>query len=151
MFRPPTNRIKPRLPVQAYTSWEVRAPLAQTQDFWRKATCAEVDCPRYLGGFVARIDETTTLGQAQATYLRKDRTRRAVESRDTGLTVFTYGPGTICFKADEHLVRTERPSLFIRRGGDWRATTEPATTYARPEQWVEDFAAHQNRLARAQN
>lgn len=144
------NRVKSRLPVQSYISWEMRAPVGGGS-FWRPATCEEVDCPRWLGGFIARIDESTTLGQAQAAYLRADRSRRHTETRSPeGLTLFTFQAGQRCFRADEHRVRTDRPPLFLVRGGDWRGTTSPARIYDRPDQWVSDFADHQNRLARAQ-
>lgn len=148
--RPPINRVKPRLPVQSYISFEVRSPLGA--DFWRKATCEEVDCPRFLQGWVSRIDEGTTLGQAQAAYIRSDRSRKALEVRTPeGLTEFRYPPGQTCFRADEHRIRNDRPAIHLVRGGDWRGPTSPARVFERPDQWVETFAEHQDRLARAQN
>lgn len=143
------NRFQPRLAASSYVTYAVQTPL-EMPGFWRKGTCEEVDCPRWLQGWVSRIDETTELGQAQAHYIRHDKSRKHIESRTAdGLTEFRYPPGQTCFRADEHRVRADRPPIYLKRGGDWRAVTSP-TQILTPETWLESFAEHQDRLSRAQ-
>jgi len=144
-------RFTPAMPVQSYVTWTVAAPTAPGAGFWRAATCDEVDCPAWAGGWVSKIDEATPLGHAQAAYLRSDRTRRSSEERGPdGLTWFTYAAGQTCFQAAEHRVRAGRPPLFLVRGGDWRANLGGGRVYDRDDQWVDDFASHQQRLIAAQ-
>ncbi len=143
------NRIPPAMPVQNYVTWQVTAPAGP--GFWRAATCEEVDCPRHLNGWVSKIDETTTLGQQQAGYIRRDRTRRHTEETGPdGLTWFRFPAGQACYEASQHRIRNDRPPLYVVRGGDWRATTTAPRIYDRDDQWVTDFAEHQQRLAAAQ-
>lgn len=108
------------------------------QEFFRRATCAEVECPGYTHGFSLRIDEGTKLGQQQAAYLRSDRSRRAQEHRDElGLTVFSYAPGNPCTEdGGTHKVPIERDPLFVLRRGtarrqvgasEWTDTLHEAT------------------------
>lgn len=139
--------ITPNLPSQAYKTYRIYEPL---RTHWRAATCAEVDCPNYLNGFRVLADETTDLGQRQAHYLRHDKTRAHKESRgDTGLTVFEFPPGTTCFRADEHRTRRGLPELFLVQPGDWRSRPrrDAIFQHARPQDWVEDFGEHQQRIA----
>ncbi len=108
-----------RIPRAAGNGHILHRPRDSSLDFWRRATCAEVECPGYVHGFALRIDEATSLGQAQAAYLRADTSRRrAREYRDeVGLTVFEYAPGQRCTSDsdDEHRVPVERDPLFILR------------------------------------
>jgi hypothetical protein len=139
------GRIDPVGPVQAYKTYGIYTPLAT---HFRAATCAEVECSRYLNGWETRVDETTDLGQAQAHYIRRDSGRGFSESRDAGLTVFRFEPGQRCFASDTHRTRIERPEIFIARGGDHRGNpTGQVTKHTSPAHWVEDFAEHQQRIA----
>jgi hypothetical protein len=108
-----------RIPRAAGNGHILHRPRDPALDYWRRATCAEVECPGWTHGFALRIDENTTLGQAQAAYLRADTSRRrAREYRDElGLTVFEYAPGQRCTSDadDEHRVPVEREPLFILR------------------------------------
>ncbi|MFD6035721.1 hypothetical protein ACFWHF_14440 [Streptomyces griseoincarnatus] len=139
-------RIQPNLTAAEYKTYQIVAPLAS---HWRPATCEEVDCPAYTGGWVSRIDEQSELGQKQAHYIRKQAGRKFSEDRQPdGLTAFTFPPGQACFQ--QHQKRLERPELYVVRDGDWRGNplgTAPRT-HSRPDHWVEDFAEHQERLAR---
>jgi hypothetical protein len=138
------NRARPALPVHAYQSFEIRRPLPT---HWREATCREVGCP-HADGWVMRADESTELGRKQAHYIRYSSGRRHRESRDpTGLTVFTFPSGERCFA--NHMLPTGRPELFVVRGGDWRRSLGTMRRHTRPEHWVEQFAANQDRIATA--
>ena len=132
------------VPVTAMKTYAVAAPLAT---HWRAATCVEVDCPNHLHGWVTRVDERTELGVSQAIYVRSQAGRRYREERDEGgLTVFTFEAGQTCF--GQHRTPIGRPELFIVRDGDHRGNpTGNRRVHQRPEDWVEDFALHQSRLA----
>jgi hypothetical protein len=138
------NAIEPELPAEAMKTYTLAMPLTT---HWRPATCAEVDCPSYLSGWRTTVDERTELGQRQAHYIRHDRTRKHTEDRtETGLTMFTFEPGQRCFTA--HRIRTARPQRHLVRGGDWRGNPRGEfREHTRPDDWVEDFAEHQDKLA----
>jgi len=113
------HRPASRIPRAASNGHILHRPLDPAADFWRRATCAEVECAGWLHGFRLRIDESTQLGQAQAAYLRAVTSRRrAREWRDeVGLTVFEYAPGQRCTSDsdDQHRVPVEREPLYIVR------------------------------------
>jgi hypothetical protein len=140
------NRIQPAMGPGSYKSYQIAAPVST---HWRDAACEEVGCEKYLNGFALVIDETSALGAFQGDYARHDASRSHCESRDElGMTVFTYPPGTRCF--EPHKTRIERPEHFLITGGDWRGN--PRGTPAielRPDQWVDDFACHQDGLKTA--
>lgn len=143
------GRIEPNLPAAAYKTYAIVAPRAT---HFTPATCAQVDCPDYLGGWKSVIDERSELGQRQAYYIRKQSGRAFTEVRgEDGLTVFTFEAGQQCFKASQHVRRLDKPELFIVRDGDFRGNPRgtPARQHARAQDWVEDFAEHQQGLADA--
>lgn len=137
------NRIQPLHPVQAYKTYGIAFP---KQTHTRPATCEEVDCAAWRGGWKTVVPSTGP----QADYIRADRTRKHLESRQPGgLSEFTFETGQRCFAAETHRVRLDRPGIYTVRGGDWRgATTEPRR-HTRPEFWVEDFALNQQAIADA--
>lgn len=138
-------RIVPQAPAGVYQTFQIAAPVAT---HWRDATCEQVDCPAYLNGWRTVIDERTDLGQAQAGYIRHDRSRKCAEQHmPDGLTAFTFERGQTCFQ--KHQARVERPELFVVRGGDWRgnpAGVEPRL-HKNPDFWVEEFAENQDRMS----
>jgi len=142
-------RIVPQLGASAYKSYRIVAPLAT---HWRPATCDEVACPSHLNGWQTAVDEATDLGQRQARYIRRDSARGFSEARRAdGLTVFTFTAGQQCFT--QHQTRLDREERFLVTGGDWRGNPlgTPRVEHTKPEFWVEDFAEHQDSLARAFN
>lgn len=142
IFRPPS----PYGP-EAFKTYEIRAPLAS---HWRIATCEEVACEAYVGGWITEVDIRTPLGQFQADYIRQ-RSGRAFREEWTApsIVAFTFEAGQRCFASDTHRVRVDRAEFYLVRAGDWRTEARSAWTrrHARPEDWVEDFAEHQGRLA----
>lgn len=143
------NRVKPQMSAASYKTYEVRAPRSS---HFRRATCAEMDCPHHLGGWKTTVDERTDLGKAQAHYIRKESGRRSTEHRDEhGMTVFTFEAGQECFQSQNHYTRLERDEIFLVRDGDWRGN--PRGTGARrhnADTWLDDFANHQDALAEVQ-
>lgn len=140
------NRITPALPVGAVMTFQIRAPLAT---HYRPATCDEVGCANWQGGFLVLVDEGQPLGQAQAYFIRHDRSRRYHEQRlPAGLTEFRFEPGTRCYA--EHRVQLDRPATFLVYKGDFRIGADRARRSAyqhrRPADWVDQFATHQDKI-----
>lgn len=146
------NRIQPGMPAANYKSYSLRAPLST---HWRKATCEEYECEAFRFGWVTLVDTATELGQLQAHYIRHDRSRRHHEDRGPDTMVsFTFLPGQEMFPCESHnhRVGVGRPPLMLVTGGDWRGNPRgtPTVNHRRIEDWIDDCASHQERLARAQ-
>jgi hypothetical protein len=138
------NRFAPVLPPTAMKTYQVKAPISTHT---RKATCAEVNCPALANGWRTEIDETTDLGKRQAWYIRNQSGRRYTEDRRATLTIFTFSAGQTCFAV--HREPLEREPLYLVRGGDWRGNPRgiPTRQHVRAEDWLDDFATHQQTLA----
>ena len=138
------NRIQPNLPAIAYKTYQVVAPKST---HFREATCEEVNCNAWRLGWKTVIDETSTLGQMQAHYIRKESKRKYVETKlENQFTEFLFEAGQQCFAS--HQTRIDRPEIFVITGGDWRGNplgTEPKF-HSRPIDWVDDFANHQDKI-----
>ena len=131
----------PQAPPQAYKTYTILSPVAT---HFEDATCAEVDCRGYVNGWQTYTDETTDLGQQHAHYIRHMSGRGYTEERnENGVTVFTFGAGQECFGV--HTQKTDRPQHFLTRPGDSRRYGQ-TYVYDRPDQWVDDFAVHQNQI-----
>lgn len=138
-------RLDPQLPVGSMKTYQVVAPRST---HFREATCAEMNCPNYMHGWMTEIDESSELGQSQAYYIRNSSGRHFTENRNVrpGLTVFTFEAGQKCFST--HQTRLEKPEIFLVKGGDWRGNpTGMRRQHANADDWVEDFAEHQDKLA----
>lgn len=145
------NRIKPNLAPAQYKTYGVTSPLTS---HWRRATCEEFGCQAFLNGWESIVDISSDLGRAQCEYLLKDKERSPrVEKVGETSYKFIYGPGFRCFKSDEHRVKNGRPALLLVKGGDWRGNPNrvPTVVHKTWEDWADDFATHQDKLARAQN
>jgi hypothetical protein len=152
----PMTRLPPKLAVTAMQTYEIRSPKST---HFRPATCAEVECPRYMKGWRTIVPADS----AAAGFIRRDKTRRHTEERQPGgLTCFDFGPGQECFDwcADQdclvragadhhHHAPVGRPEHYLLRGGDWRQNLGIKRTHKKPEDWVDDFASHQERIAEA--
>jgi hypothetical protein len=147
------SRIIPARGPEAFKTYSVVMPLAT---HFRPATCGEAHCPDLTYGWKTTVDESTVLGQRQAHFIRHDQTRSFTEERtpDT-LTVFTFGPGQPCFinppTGAGHRVPLHRPARYLVTGGDWRGNPRgtPRRVHASAEDWVDDFANHQETIAAA--
>ncbi len=141
----PINRVTPKLGAEAYKTYQILAPV---ETHFRSASCEEVDCAAYRFGWSTRIDETTELGKAQASYIRHRAGRGFHETSDAGLTVFEFYPGQTCF--DTHRVRLDREEVYATFRGDHRGRVGEPRIHRSAVDWVEDFAEHQQTLARGQ-
>ena len=104
----------------------INRPLAT---HWRKATCAEVDCPHFTFGWETLIDERTDFGKKQAGYIRHKSGRTFKEEvLQNGLTSFVFHAGQKCFR--EHKIPLEREPILTQ--GFYRAPLERA-------RWINNF------------
>lgn len=139
-FKRPLNRITPVGPVQGYRTFQVVAPLST---HWRAATCQEVDCPQYLGGWRIRVEvlEPQMLHTAR-TSGRKFSELHVAE----GENWLVFEAGQPCFRASEHRKLLDRQEIYIARDGDYRGNpTGRVRKHSRPEFWVEEM--QENNLA----
>jgi hypothetical protein len=145
----PVNRIEPNLPVTAMKTYGLSAP---QETHYRRASCAEVDCPNYANGWRSGFDVTDP-EKAHAAYLIRMHSGRLFTVQElTGPSgsveqvIFTFGPGQECFL--RHSVPLEREPVLYVRDGDWRGNpTGRAMVHADAADWVDDFGEHQERIA----
>lgn len=104
---------------------------------FRKATCQEMRCPRYLMGWTTTVDMATDLGKRQHDYI-KYKSGRRFEVTGPGLATlvtFTFPPGQECFSSWEHRIRDHKipPHLLkIKPTGE-------RSSYREPERFQNDF------------
>jgi hypothetical protein len=134
--------IQPNMPAHSYKTYEVRQPLAT---HFRPASCVEVDCQAYANGWISTIDVSTELGQKQANYIRLSSGRHYAASENGTAVTFHFASGQACFTT--HHIPLGRPQLFVVRGGDFRGNPRGEVFQRRPDDWVDDFANHQQVLA----
>ena len=74
---------------------------------FRKATCEEVDCPHFMGGWITRV----VIGSPQDKYIKQDKSRKQVGVKTTEAEIdYYYEPGQECFRP--HTLKIERPPFF---------------------------------------
>lgn len=154
------NRIQPVGPVHAYKTYEIASPI---ETHYRDGTCEEADCLAYQHGWMSTPDpakilqklphltpaQAVAMAEQQAHYIRKQSGRRFTERRtETGLAEFTFEAGQQCF--EPHKVPLDRPEFYVVRGGDWRQLGQ-AQLHSGPDAWTNDFAEHQDQIARVVN
>lgn len=141
MIERPVHRIDPILPVNAMKTYAVVRPV---KTHTKPATCAEVDCPNRINGWVTKLDVSADVHREAANWIRLHSGRRWTVEQAGTLVSFTFPAGQECFTA--HRVWLDKQEVFLKRGGDWRAVTSPAIKM-RPADWVDDFANHQIGIA----
>lgn len=137
------NRIQPQMGADAYKTYSIVAPVST---HFRKATCAETDCPDYLHGWRVRVEGLPP----EMLHAAKTSGRKFVEVQvAAGETWLHYEAGQPCFRAGEHRMRIDKPELFLVRDGDHRGNPRGtrARMHQRPDLWVEDFGEHQQNIA----
>jgi hypothetical protein len=146
---PELRRIIPAVGPEHYKTYTISAPL---RTHWRSATCEEYECDDFLYGFVLTIDTTTELGMRQLEFVRHDKTRKSsIQRLSEQIIKVVYGPGNPCFEPvrSTHRVAVGRPPFYLVYGGDWRGNPRGTETlvHRRPEDWVDDCATNQIRIA----
>jgi hypothetical protein len=138
---PEPFRVPPRMDPTAYKTYRIQAPKAT---HYRKATCREVDCPNFASGWLTTVDVSTELGARQANYIRLHSGRSFTYVEVGTLVSFTFPAGQACFQ--EHTRPLDRPEIYTVTPGDYRAATGETRRHRNADDWVDDFAEHQNRL-----
>lgn len=154
---PPSNRKlsrpEPGVDPRFMQTFQIAAP-THTGRWWRKATCAQVQCDHFLRGWRSVVDESTEEGRGQAMYIRRNSGRGFTETRDeAGMTVFTFHPGQMCFTASQHRVRDfDVPELHIARDGDWRGNpTGRVIRHSGPDPWFDHMATAVDKVLAQRN
>lgn len=125
----------------AFKTYQVVSPLAT---HFRRATCQEYGCPGYRLGFKTTVEAASE----QAAYIRARSGRHFTETRDGDMATFTFPPGQMCWRSSDHRIPLDRPAFFYVKDGDFRGNpygTKPRLM--RPDDWVDDFATHQQAVA----
>ena len=79
------------------------------------ATCEEVDCTHYLGGWMTVV----AIDSRQDIYIRKDKSRRwTVKKVGDSALEFIFAPGQTCFR--EHTRLSGRPPFYLHETADGR-------------------------------
>jgi hypothetical protein len=133
------QRIPPGMAAGAYTTFHALSPR-------RPATCEETGCENYLNGWVTVVD-AGKVPLVRGLSGRYSFTEKLIEG---GLHEFTFGPGQVCFlgAAGKHSLPWDGRERFLQRGGDWRGNPRgDRREFTRPDDWVDQFANHQIRLA----
>lgn len=134
-------RVEPAMPVGAYQTYEIKAPAAT---HWSKATCQQVDCPDFLNGWRVRVEGLDPELLHAAEHSSRRYRRLDVGPGETWLV---FEAGQPCFRAAAHRRRTGRPELYVVRGGDWRQHTGMIRQHVNADDFVDDWANHQRRIA----
>lgn len=134
-------RIDPAMPVQAYKTYDLRAPI---ETHFRTATCVEVGCEAHQHGWSTTVDVGTPLGARQANYIRLQSGRHFTAVEAGTLVTFTFPAGQTCFRS--HKTAIGRDPVLSVRGGDWRGSTGLLRRHVRADDWVHDFAEHQDKI-----
>lgn len=113
LFRP-----EPKLPVTAMQTHQIDAPLTS---HWRKATCEEVECTKYLQGYGIPLKglDAEDLGLLRK-FVEQYRIRCSRVEINDGEWHLWVEPGQRCLLADTHRKRLDREEIFLVRPGDWR-------------------------------
>lgn len=134
---------EPLLRPEHMKTFQMAQPLST---HWRKATCAETDCPNYLKGWRVRVEGLDPALLHAAVNSGRKYTRMDVAEGETWLV---FEAGQPCFAAASHRVLVGRPQRFFERGGDWRGNPRGERRELNQADWTDSFANHQDRLATA--
>lgn len=136
------SRPQPLMDAAAYKTYEMRSPLAT---HFRPATCAEVDCPYYLNGWQVHVE---SLAENVLYAVQHSGRKYTVQKVADGETYLKFEPGQMCFRHKLHRKREDRPPLYVVRDGDHRGNpTGRGRQHTSPEDWIDDFATHQQAIA----
>jgi len=133
-----------QLPSHNYQTFGIRSPL---ETHFRPATCEEFNCDAYRNGWGYRIETLEPALFYAATHSGK---KYSIINKAEGESYLFFAAGQECFAAESHVVALGRPELYIAGRGDFRTFSDrKAYRYARPDQWVDDFATNLDRIRTA--
>jgi hypothetical protein len=137
------NRIEPQGRVQDYKTYQILSPIPT---HWVPASCADIDCPQYLKGWRVRVEGLPPEMVHTARTTGRKFTELNISETENWLV---FEAGQPCFRASQHKKLLDKQEIFVARDGDFRGNpTGNVRKHTRPEFWLEDFAEHQEQLAR---
>lgn len=137
------NRISPQGGVSDYKTYQIVSPLST---HWERATCQQVNCPDYQNGWRVKLEG---LPPEMAHAARNSGRKYAEMEVSQNEHWLVFEAGQPCFRAAEHRRLLDKQEIFIARDGDFRGNpTGNVRRHTSPEFWLEDFAEHQDKLAR---
>lgn len=140
----PLTRVKPALPAAAMKTYSVIAP---KDTHFKVGTCEEAGCLANMYGWTTAVDTSSDLGKKQAHYIEKVSGRKYTKEAEGSVVTYTFPADQQCFRT--HQIRVDREPLYVVRGGDFRGNPRqtPPRVHKSAEQFVDDFASHQQTLA----
>lgn len=133
----------PHMPTQNYMTFQTTSPV---ETHYRKASCAEIDCPAYVNGWSYKKEDLT----AQDLYIATHSGRNWREVHiGPGENYIVFDSGQSCFAAGTHVISLERPAFYFVGRGDWRSYVTTSAQQMRGVDWVDRFANHQAKLIEA--
>jgi hypothetical protein len=151
--------IIPKLNPDATRTYQIIAPLPS---HFRPATCAEVECKAWASGWITTVlPGTPEHGQVMALRGKYSMIagRRELKSpgdpgsgwfvnplhaaNEDGTVSFEFAAGQQCFRRSQHRKSLEREPFYRVKDG------MSAPTARRADDWVSDFAEHQQMIADA--
>lgn len=98
-----------------------RAVRPLNDQFWRRESCREHNCPHYLKGWITSIDPSPPHGPERIYYIEHDSHREyGKQVLESGVVEYTFPPGQACFRQHQHLTPLERSPLFVKERDDQR-------------------------------
>ena len=109
---------------------------------WRRATCAEVDCPHYLMGWATKV----IAGSDHDDYIKADKTRRYRIIKEGELNAYYFEAGQQCFRgeAGDHYKKLERGAWLTKNAAN-RNPLFLERVAMEPQQWIDEFNEEANR------
>lgn len=147
---PIRRAIMPKAGPEHYKSYSWRQPL---ETHFRRVSCEEARCQQFVNGWVTVVDLATEIGPKQDHFITHDKSRKHTREQIGNLVTFTFPPGQKPFASPKHEHRKPigYDPITVVTGGDFRGNPRRIQPVVmRPQDWVDDFATHQERLARAQ-
>jgi hypothetical protein len=137
LFRP-----TPELPASAMQTHMIAAPMST---HWRRASCEEVGCLDFHNGWMVPLTGMDEGDMWQLEHCGRRYRQADVEGHGP---VYVYEAGQPCFRTSEHVIRLDRPELFVVRRGDWRipfreaARAGQALQFSGPDAWADHLHGH---------
>lgn len=124
-----------------FKGYEIQAPMSRL--FRERATCEQVGCPDWSGGWMVRLELLDARAWAEIKAKRYSWRHWDVSATERYVA---FEPGQPCFAAGTH-TRMVRNPLFVEHGAARYGGRGQGYQHTRPEHWVESFGEHQDKLA----
>lgn len=116
-----------------YQTFKMSSPMGT---HYRRATCHEVNCHAYMNGWALQIEELSEEDLYTATHAGK-RFRRV--HFGPGVNFLMFEAGQLCFLADTHRIKLDRPQNFFTCKGDRTVFRHQDARAMRDVDWMDDL------------